>query len=112
MRVKIATETQGSIALAEAVPPETVDQIRETGLDPSECYRVRDLDFAKEDARFYFTDGYLIFGKPVNGAGIPQCLWRRGGGDAEVRFSAEPRRRLSWRATDRRTSASISSSPR
>jgi len=30
MRVKIASETLGSIALADAIPPETVDQIRES----------------------------------------------------------------------------------
>ncbi len=37
------------------------------GLDPAECYRVRDLHFSRQDLRFYFTDGYLIFGKPVRG---------------------------------------------
>ncbi len=40
------------------------------GLDPSECYRVRDLELAEEDAHFYLTDGYLIFGKPVHGAPV------------------------------------------
>ncbi len=60
-------------------------QIREAGLDPQECYRVRDLSFQKEDIRIYLTDGYLIFSKPVAGN-------RRGavftaeveGGDGEV----------------------------
>ena len=52
---------------ATGTAAELVDQIREAGLDSSECYRVRELDFAKADARFYFTDGYLIFGQPVNG---------------------------------------------
>jgi hypothetical protein len=42
-----------------------VRQLREISLDPEECYRVRDLTLAKEDARFYFTDGYVIFAKPV-----------------------------------------------
>ena len=41
--------------------------IRETGLDPSECYRVRDLSFVKDDIKLYLNDGYLIFSKPVLG---------------------------------------------
>ncbi len=46
---------------------ELASQMREAGLDRDECYRVRDLAFSKEDLRFYFTDGYLIFGKSVDG---------------------------------------------
>lgn len=42
-------------------------QIRETGLDREQCYRVRDLTLVKEDIRVYLGDGYLIFGKPVAG---------------------------------------------
>lgn len=41
--------------------------IREKGLDPSECYRVRDLSFVKDDIKLYLNDGYLIFSKPVLG---------------------------------------------
>ena len=41
--------------------------IRETGLDPAECYRVRDLSFVKDDIKLYLNDGYLIFSKPVLG---------------------------------------------
>lgn len=41
--------------------------IRDAALDPDACYRIRDLNFTKEDLRFYLTDGYLIFGKPVLG---------------------------------------------
>ena len=40
------------------------------GLDPAQCYRIRDLIITREDARFYLTDGYLIFGKPVDGAPV------------------------------------------
>jgi hypothetical protein len=43
-------------------------QIIAAGLDPNECYRVRDLEIDEEDARFFLTEGYLMFGKPVNGA--------------------------------------------
>jgi hypothetical protein len=41
--------------------------IRNAGLDPNACYRVRELAFSREDIRFYLTDGYLIFGNPVEG---------------------------------------------
>src|SRR5579864_3827312 len=42
--------------------------IREVDLDPKECYRMHDVQISKDDVHFYFTDGYLIFGKPVGGA--------------------------------------------
>ena len=41
--------------------------ILSSGLDETECYRVRDLSLFKEDLRLYFNDGYLIFAKPVHG---------------------------------------------
>ncbi len=46
---------------------ELARSIREAGLDPTECYRVRDFRFQKEDIKIYFNDGYLIFSKPVAG---------------------------------------------
>ena len=52
---------------AAASPSELERAIRQNGLDPAECYRVRDLSFAKEDVRVYLNDGYLIFTKPVEG---------------------------------------------
>lgn len=55
------------------------------GLDPAACYRVRDLVISEEDTRFYLTDGYLIFGKPVNGAPVAAFFTSDvDGGDAEV----------------------------
>jgi hypothetical protein len=55
------------------------------GLDPSACYRVRDLQISQEDAQFYLTDGYIIFGKPVNGAPVVAVFSAEvEGGDAEV----------------------------
>lgn len=42
-------------------------ELRATTLDESECYRVREFTFRRGDATFYLTDGYLIFGKPVQG---------------------------------------------
>lgn len=59
--------------------------LREQGLAPEECYRVRDLAFAKEDARIYLTDGYLIFGKPVNGVRVSAVFSADiEGGSAEI----------------------------
>jgi hypothetical protein len=55
------------------------------GLDPSACYRVRDLQISQEDAQFYLTEGYIIFGKPVNGAPVAAVFSAEvEGGDAEV----------------------------
>ena len=59
--------------------------ILESGLDPNECYRVRDLELPVEDVQFYFTEGYLIFGKPVEGAPLFAVFASDvEGGDAEV----------------------------
>ena len=56
-------------AASAAVPSaaELVRSLREAGLDPQECYRVRDFSFQREDIKIYLTDGYLIFSKPVAG---------------------------------------------
>ena len=60
-------------------------RIAESGLDPEDCYRVRDLTLSKEDVRFYFTDGYIIFGKPVGDTPISAVFVTSvQGGDAEV----------------------------
>lgn len=62
-----------------------VKLIRSAGLDPTECYRVRDLSFFKEDLKFYFNEGYLIFSKPVNGERISAVFSADvEGGDGEV----------------------------
>jgi hypothetical protein len=60
-------------------------RIREAGLDRDECYRVRDVAFTKEDVRFYLTDGYVVFGKPVDGRRYSAVfISEEEGGDAEV----------------------------
>ncbi len=41
--------------------------IRTAGLDPDQCYRVRDLAFARDEIKLFFNDGLLIFSKPVAG---------------------------------------------
>ena len=44
------------------------NQVEHISLDADECYRVLDLDFAKEDLKIYLSSGYLIFAKPIGGA--------------------------------------------
>src|SRR4051812_42488283 len=59
--------------------------IRENAFDRDECYRVRDLTLVKEDIRIYFTDGHLIFSKPVEGRRIAAVFAADvEGGDAEM----------------------------
>lgn len=41
--------------------------VRQLSLDPDACFRVRDLELRRDDVRFYLTDGWLIFAKPVEG---------------------------------------------
>ncbi len=55
------------------------------GLDRAECYRVRDVEFSVDDTQFYLTDGYLIFGNPVNGVPLTAVFSAEvEGGDAEI----------------------------
>ncbi len=54
------------LVLPAATPPIT-QQLREVELDPDQCYRVRDLQFSREEARFYLNEGVLTFLKPVQG---------------------------------------------
>lgn len=97
----------GAACLTAAQPSavELAHAIRDTGLDADECYRVRDLNFAREDLRLYFNDGYLLFSKPVQG----KRLWvifsgQNEGGDAEV-IVMPPHR------SERRSLASFTGSP-
>ncbi len=64
---------------------DTVRAIRDAGLDPQECYRVRDLNLFKEDIRLFFNDGYLILSKPVAGERVAAVFVAAPeGGDGEV----------------------------
>src|SRR5215831_18067459 len=75
-------------AEADSKPGSAADLARSLGevrLDPGQCYRIRDITIAKEDARIYLTDGYLIFSRPVAGAPIAAIFTAEvDGGDAEV----------------------------
>ena len=60
-------------------------QIHDLSLDPAECYRVTELNFAKEDLKIYLTSGYLIFSKPVGGFRQGAVFVAEGeAGDAEI----------------------------
>lgn len=75
------------------------------GVDTSACYRIRDLQISEEDVQLYLTDGYIMFGKPVDGAPISAVFSAEvEGGDAEV-LLLPPNR------SERRALASYTSSP-
>lgn len=62
------------LLLAWLLPGQTIEnfrtQINGLRLDPQQCYRVRDLFLEREDVKFYFTDGLLIFAEPIDGRDI------------------------------------------
>lgn len=70
---------------AEPTAAHLAVRAREAGLDPAACYRVLELDLSREDLHIYFTSGYLIFGKPVNGVRVTAVFSAETeDGDAEV----------------------------
>jgi len=75
-------------ACAHAAGPSAADlarTIHEASLDPQQCYRVRDLSYRKEDIKLYFTEGYLIFSKPVAGQPLSAAFTTDvEGGDGEI----------------------------
>jgi hypothetical protein len=73
---------------ADALPPKAAavsGQLRQMTLDPERCYRVRDLKLEREDAKIFFTDGLLIFAKPIEGAPVAAIFSGQvEGGEAEI----------------------------
>ena len=59
MKATIASETQGSIALAEAIPPETVDRIRETLETVEDEQWYQDLGPVQKQVVDQIVDGLL-----------------------------------------------------
>jgi len=57
-------------AQAPSTARQALDRFLATELDPAQCYRVRDLFLEREDVKFYFTDGLLIFAKPFEGRDV------------------------------------------
>ncbi len=75
----------GFSSAADDKATEIARGIRAMELDPQECYRVHELTLAKEDARFYLTDGYLLFAKPLAGKQVAAVFSAEvEGGDAEL----------------------------
>lgn len=71
--------------LAETRVAELSRLVRAVEFDEERCYRVRDLNFQKEDAKFFLTDGYLIFSKPVAGQPMAAAFSAEvEGGEAEL----------------------------
>ena len=69
----------------ETPTAELAKRVLDAGLDTDQCYQVRDVRFNREDARFYLTEGILIFGKPVNGVPLSAVFSADvEGGDAEL----------------------------
>jgi hypothetical protein len=61
------------------------DQIEHISLDADECYRILDLNFAKEDLKIYLASGYLIFAKPIGGTHLGAIFVTTAeAGDADV----------------------------
>jgi len=61
------------------------NQVEHISLDAAECYRVLDLNFAKEDLKIYLASGYLIFAKPIGGSHLGAIFVTSAeAGDADV----------------------------
>ena len=74
-----------ALVQADNVAAEFAARIRQAGLDPDQCYRVRELSFSKEDIHIYLTEGYLILGKPVDGQRFSALFsGEMEGGDGEL----------------------------
>ena len=90
---------------AELTGAGVAQAVRDTALDPEACFRVRELNFAKEDLRFYLGDGFIIFSKPVLGERLFALFSAEvEGGDAEV-LVMPPHR------SERRSLANFSGAP-
>ncbi|MBY0507530.1 MAG: hypothetical protein K2X03_26690 [Bryobacteraceae bacterium] len=60
-------------------------QVREISLDPDRCYRVRDVKLDREDIKLFFTEGLIIFSKPIEGAPLAAIFSAQvDSGEAEV----------------------------
>lgn len=74
-----------SVIVSFSAFAQTELEILSASLDPAECYHVREVEIHQGDATFYLTEGYLIFGKAVNGAPVNAVFTTDvEGGDAEI----------------------------
>jgi hypothetical protein len=104
-RMAVCCALAGMIPAGAQTGAELAKEIREAGVDPTECYRVRNLHFAREDLKFYLTEGYLAFSRPVAGRRVTAVFSADvEAGDAEV-ILLPPNR------SERRSLASYTDSP-
>ena len=93
------------LSYAATVGADLARGVREVELDTTECYRVHDVQINKDDIHLYFTDGYLVFGKPVNGMRTTAVFTAEvEAGDAELLL-------LPPNKSERRSLASYTGSP-
>jgi hypothetical protein len=60
-------------------------QLQQVSLEPDACFRVIDLNFAREDLKIYLNSGYLAFTQPVAGLRTAAVFVAdKEGGDGEV----------------------------
>ena len=63
-----ATQAQNQTPSNPSQPAAAIGaELHQLKLDPDACYRVRDIALERPDIRFFFTDGWLIFARPVAG---------------------------------------------
>jgi len=67
VRVLLVLILAGVRVLTAGVATDLAREFQAISLDPEVCYRVTDLNLAKEDIKVYLASGYLIFAKPVGG---------------------------------------------
>ena len=87
MRVLAALILLAALApcVRAAVGADLGDQVEHISLDAAECYRVADLNFAKEDLKIYLGSGFLIFAKPIRGSHLGAMFVANAeAGDADV----------------------------
>ena len=71
--------------LLAASAAEVGNRVEHIALDVDECYRVLDLNFAKEDLKVYLGSGYLMFAKPIDGVHLGAIFVAGAdGGDADL----------------------------
>ena len=64
---------------------DVLTKLNSVQLDPTGCYRIRDVNLVRDEAQFFFTDGYLIFTKPVGDTPVIAFFSADvEGGDAEL----------------------------
>ncbi len=74
-----------SALLRAGAGQELVAQLAGLRLDPAECYRIREVNLVRDEAQFFFTDGYLIFTKRVGNNPVAAFFSADlEGGDAEL----------------------------